>query len=50
MFELMAWNRCLPLNDLGILCANDHVANGWKTGNVDGLLAKAKVAEVQAQR
>lgn len=40
----------LPLHDLWILCANDDVAYGWKTSNVDCLLSKAKVAENEAHR
>lgn len=44
------FNRYSPLNDLWILCANDHVANSWKAGDVDGLMPKAKVAKIQAQR
>jgi len=40
----------LPLNDARILGADDNVTYCRKSGNVDGLLAKAKVAKGQANR
>lgn len=39
----------LPLYNLWILCTNYDVAHGWKTGNMNCLLSKAKVSKIQAQ-
>lgn len=39
----------LPLDNLWILCSDYYVAYGWKTGNMNGLLPKAKIAKIQAQ-
>lgn len=40
----------LPLYNLRILRTDYEIAYGWQADNVDCLLAKAKVAKVQAQR
>lgn len=48
VYELLSLNvslHILPLHDLWVLCAYDDIANSWKSCDVDGLLAKAKVPE-----
>lgn len=35
----------LPLNNLRILGPDDDVARSWKSGDMQGLLTKAKIAE-----